>query len=142
MKAIIAAALVFANTCATADSGNTTMSFRTLKSGAYSSMRSEKVQAVVVRDRSQWESVVGGEMPAVDFEKETVVVLFAGMKSTGGWWIEPKGARLDGDVLVIDAPVHGPAAGDIVTQALTYPFAAVAVERRNVENVRWQEMPR
>lgn len=138
MKAIIAAAFLFANTCGMADSGNTTLTLRPLKSGDYAATRPEKQQAVVIHDDAEWKSVVGGDMPLLEVD-ERIIVLFAGMKKTGGWEILPNRAFLAGDVLVIDASLHGPAPGDMTTQALTYPFAVVAVNTRDFKSVRWDE---
>ncbi|HWW62265.1 MAG TPA: protease complex subunit PrcB family protein [Thermoanaerobaculia bacterium] len=114
---------------------NTTVTLRTLKSGSATLPRS--VGAVVIHDANEWSSLVGGDMPAVE-TNETLIGLFAGEKPTGGWAIEPNRAFREGDVLVIDAPLRGPAAGDMVTQALTYPYAVIAVNTRDFKSVRWE----
>ncbi len=134
MKAIIAAAFLFANTCGMADSGNTTLTLRTLKTG--NARLPHAAGAVAVSNEIEWTSLVGGDMP-IFVTNESLIVLFAGEKPTGGYEVVPNAAFLDGDVLVIDADVHGPAKGDMVTQALTYPFAAVAVNTRDFKSVRW-----
>jgi hypothetical protein len=67
------------------------------------------------------------------------VFLFAGMHNTGGYSVEARGATLEGDVLVIDAVVHGPPPGAITTQVITYPFAVISVTPRGFRSVRWHE---
>jgi len=90
--------------------------------------------------RTEWARVVGtAELPAVDFETESVVFLLAGERNTGGYSIEPHGATVEGDMLVIDATVRSPGARAIVTQAITSPYAVVAVKARGVREVRWAE---
>lgn len=87
-----------------------------------------------------WKNQVGtGEAPQVDFSKEAVVFLFAGMRNTGGYSIEARGATVEGDVLVIDAVVNGPPPGAITTQVITYPYAVISVTPRGFRSVRWHE---
>jgi hypothetical protein len=78
-----------------------------------------------------------GEAPAVDFETETVVFLFGGQRSTGGYSVDVRGVTMEGDTLVIDGSVQGPPPGAITTQALTSPYAVLAVKSRAIRNVRW-----
>lgn len=90
--------------------------------------------------RSTWSKRVGaGEIPRVDFSKEAAVFVFGGMRNTGGYSVDVRGATLDGDALVLDAVVNGPPPGAIVTQVITYPFAVVAVTPRAFRSVRWHE---
>jgi len=90
--------------------------------------------------RSTWSARVGAEEPPpVDFSKEAVVFVFAGMRNTGGYSVDVRGAKVEGDTLVLDAVVQGPPAGAIVTQVITYPYAVVAVTPRAFRSVRWHE---
>jgi hypothetical protein len=124
-----------AGTAAAADPG-----FRTVGNAAYAA-RTER-GAVVATDeaayRNAWDSMIGtGEAPAIDFAAETAVFLFGGQRSTGGYSVEVRGVTLDGDTLVIDGGVKAPPPGSITTQALTSPYAVIAVESRAIRNVRW-----
>lgn len=118
------------------------MNIRTLASGAYAEAAPAKPAALLIGSeqayRNLWSSSVGNvQAPPVDFEKEIVVLLLAGSKPTGGYVVEPKGVSVDGDTLVVDAAIKAPAAGTIVTQAFTSPWAAIAVTKADVKQVRW-----
>lgn len=120
------------------------MKIRTVESGSYAAAKPKSPEAMLATDDAAyarlWSSIAGGDTrPPVDFAKESVVFLLAGSKPTGGWSIEPRGAMLDGDTLVIDAVIKGPPPGGIVTQAFTSPFAVVAVDTRNAKDVRWAQ---
>lgn len=87
---------------------------------------------------ARWQELIGrGEAPSVDFAKEAAVFLLAGSKPTGGHSIEVRGAYVEGDVLVVDASVKPPPRDAIVTQVITSPYVVVAVDRRDVKEVRW-----
>ncbi len=114
--------------------------FRSVANAAYAS-RTER-GAVVAADeaayRNAWDSMIGaGEAPAIDFTTETAVFLFGGQRSTGGYSVEVRGVTLEGDTLVVDGGVKAPPPGSITTQALTSPYAVLAVESRAIRNVRW-----
>lgn len=115
----------------------------TLARGAYASHQEERTAVLATSAeeyRRLWSQLVrGGEMPAADFEKGVVVFLMAGMRNTGGWSVEPKSVTMDGDTAVITAEVKAPPPDSIVTQALTYPYAVVAVGSRDVKRVRWAQ---
>jgi hypothetical protein len=119
---------------------NTTM--RTLATGAYAAARPESPQAIAITSASDyariWEQTLGGAAPRpeIDFTKESVVLLLAGSKPSGGYSVEPRGARLDSNVLVVDAAIKSPPPDAIVTMALTSPWAAIAVDAK-FETVRW-----
>ncbi|HKR66570.1 MAG TPA: protease complex subunit PrcB family protein, partial [Thermoanaerobaculia bacterium] len=112
--------------------------------GGSSALNAENASAVAAFDdatyREIWKKQVGeGTPPSVDFAKEAVVFLFAGMRNTAGYAIETRGVSLDGDALVVDAVVSGPPRGAMTAQVITYPYAIVAVTPRNFRSVRWHE---
>lgn len=132
--------LAFTLTCATAPGGNVEM--RNLAAGGYAVAQINAKQAVAARDADTyarlWSSLIGeGERPAVDFASESVVFLLAGSRPTGGYSVEARGVALEEKTLVVDAEVKGPPPGSMVTQALTSPYAVVAVKTREFEDVRW-----
>ena len=136
--AILLAALV--STACTNAKGVEAVEMRTVARGSYAV--TEQRQAVLATSdsayREQWQTLIGeGEPPAVDFEKDVVVFLMAGMRNTGGWSVVPASARMEGDTAIIDAKVQGPPPGSIATQAITYPYAVVALDRRDIKKVRW-----
>jgi hypothetical protein len=112
---------------------------RNLSSGAYGA--SEQRGAVAAFDeqtyRARWAELVGeGQPPAVDFSREAVVFVSAGQKSTGGYKVQVRGARVEGETLLLDVVVQGPPAGSMTSQALTAPYAVVAVSGA-FKDVRW-----
>lgn len=138
MKA--AFALLFL-TCATAAGGP--VELRTISRGANAAAKPSQPQAISAADESAyrrlWPSTIGaGEPPAVDFAKESVVFLLAGEKPTGGWSVEARGAVVEGETLVVDAVIHAPPPGAIVTQAFTSPYAVIAVNTKAYKDVRWK----
>lgn len=131
--------LALSNAC-TAAGGNVKPELRTISSGAYSQVTSTSAFAVFDQKTYEvkWNEVIGGgEMPSVDFSKDAVVFLFAGTRSTGGYSIEVRGATVEGEQLIVDAVVHGPPSGSMVTQALTMPYAVVAVSGAKFKDVVW-----
>lgn len=140
-SAVLLAALAFAGTCTTATGG--AVETRTIRNGAYAAAKPDAPRSAAAFDdatyRRLWSSMIGGgEIPAVDFESESVVFLLAGPKPTGGWTIEVQGATLEGETLVVDAAIQAPPPDAIVTQAFTSPFAVVAVKSKSFKDVRWK----
>ncbi|MFZ2490911.1 MAG: protease complex subunit PrcB family protein [Thermoanaerobaculia bacterium] len=120
------------------------MKFRTISEGSYSAVTPASAEAHLALDAAGyarlWDRLIGrGERREIDFEAEVAVFLLAGERNTGGYGIEMKGVSVEGETLVVDAAVTGPAPGMMVTQALTSPWEVVAVERRDVKSVRWGE---
>jgi hypothetical protein len=68
-------------------------------------------------------------LPAVDFEKEMVLAVFAGMKNTGGYGITiEKVATKPGKVYVLYRET-APLPDGMVTMAITYPSHVVVVPK-------------
>ncbi|HYK00802.1 MAG TPA: protease complex subunit PrcB family protein [Thermoanaerobaculia bacterium] len=139
------ATLFVASACAGAgaaatSTGDAAPGFRTVSNAAYAE-RTEPGSVVALDEaayRNAWDSMIGaGEARAIDFTTETAVLLFGGERSTGGYSVEVRGVTLEGDTLVVDGGVQGPPAGSITTQALTSPYAVIAVQSRAIRNVRW-----
>ena len=119
------------------------MNFRMIASGTDAEARDARPRAVVARDsetfQSLWSSLVGGpEIPPVDFSREVAVILLGGEKPTGGYQVAPRAASIRNGALVIDAPVTSPPPDSMTTQALTYPFAVIGVDRREFDRVDWK----
>jgi hypothetical protein len=67
--------------------------------------------------------------PHVDFTWQAAVGVFLGIKPTGGWAVSVTEARLLDGTLYVTAHVTEPAAGTLVTQALTQPYSLVVIPR-------------
>ena len=115
---------------------------RVLTTGGYAAATPESPQAIPVKSadeyRRVWQEQIGsGEPPHADFGTESVVILLAGLKRSGGYSVEPRGVSVDGRTLVVDAIVQSPPAGSMTTQALTSPYAVIAVDTKSFDDVRW-----
>ena len=67
--------------------------------------------------------------PEVDFSKETVLAVTIGMRSTGGHAVAFTGVDYEGDTLVATLRYTSPGPDDMVTMALTAPYAIIAVPK-------------
>jgi hypothetical protein len=114
--------------------------FRELGRGAYSGITEATNR--VIRMEAEWEKlwkrhgalrVPPEPAPAVDFEKEMVVAVFMGQKSTGGYAIEIKRIETTASRLRITVERKEPGPDAIVTQALTAPFHFVAVRKSELK---------
>jgi len=85
-----------------------------------------------------WKREVPGRPDEVGFRSETVIFLLLGVQSTGGYAIEPISVEppVEG-VVRVHARLIQPMGDDVVTQALTAPYAAIAVRARGVTKVEW-----
>ena len=68
---------------------------------------------------------LGAEIP--DSGEGVYLISYWGVKPTGGYSLALESARLEGDRLTIRLTLKEPAPDAIVTQALTYPYAAAVV---------------
>jgi len=87
-----------------------------------------------------WRDATAGIVPApeppdVDFDVEIALLVAAGERPTGGHTVTIEAARLIGDTLHVDTVERSPGRGCMVTQAITYPATAAAVERVDAEVV-------
>jgi hypothetical protein len=104
----------------------------TVGQGAYSGIND--ASELVVRSPTEWDALWKAHaglkpIPAVDFSQELIAAVFLGTRPSGGFGVEILGTRREAAALVIEYRERAPAAGDIVTQALTSPFHIVKVPR-------------
>lgn len=114
--------------------------FRMIATAGYAAR--ETAGELIARDQqtyaAAWREHVGeGEPPAMDFATETAVFLFAGQRPTGGYSVAVNGVSVEGTTLVIDGGVQSPPPGGMTTQALTSPYAVIAVANRSFTSIRW-----
>lgn len=132
------AALAF-NTCTTAKVV-APVEIQTVARGSYALAEDRKAVLATSGDdfRRQWQALIGeGDVPNVDFDEHVAVFLMGGMRNTGGWSVVPASARVEGDTAIVEAKVQGPPPGGITTQAITYPYAVITINNRDVRQVRW-----
>jgi len=144
---VIAAACAIAITAmdSDADDNSDAKSWREIETGTYSGIEEE--QRLVINDPETWKKwwkehtknmhdtsqPDGIKPPAVDFEKETVILATAGMHSTGGHHISFSDVSLEKGALTVVLTFKSPGPEDMVTMALTYPFAIIAVPKHEGE---------
>lgn len=84
------------------------------------------------------EQISDDPAPAVDFRSESVLFLLMGSRSSGGYGVETHAAHLDDKTLVVDATVKQPMSGTVNSQAITAPYAVVAVSARQFTSAEWK----
>ncbi|MGQ9630068.1 MAG: protease complex subunit PrcB family protein [bacterium] len=93
---------------------------------------------LVIKDEEEWKAIwekvatptlPKPEIPKVDFEKNMLIAVFMGQKSTGGYSVEVVGVEYRSDEVVVHIKETSPKPGAIVTQSLTQPFFIVQVPR-------------
>ncbi len=89
---------------------------------------------LVILDRSAYDQLGLSEKFAaqdidVDLDRHSVILLSLGEQPTGGYSTQITALQLKDDTLYVQATAAAPAAGDATTQALTYPYSAVVVEK-------------
>jgi len=123
------------------------LSYATLQKGTYSGVTER--MAVVVTDEQAWQklwqqhasrAVPAPPAPAVDFSKESVLVVYMGEKNSGGYSIEVTGVQKENGKLAVSVRQTSPGPGTMTTMALTQPFHMVRIPKvqagTNV-NVKW-----
>jgi hypothetical protein len=93
------------------------MQFRVIDKGSYGTAESAK--------------------PSIAVEG-SVITLNLGRRMTGGWSVEPIEATGDANLVTVKTKVNRPAAGAMVTQVLTSPYAKIDVGVQP-KKVRWIE---
>jgi hypothetical protein len=144
---IATCALAFNASDSSASEPEADKGWREIDSGTHSAI--EEASQVVIQDATVWdvwwrkhtknmfdsEQPDGIKPPEVDFEKETVIVATLGMRSTGGHSVRFVGVNKEGESLTVTLQSTSPGPDDMVTMALTYPFAIIAVPKHEGEVV-------
>ncbi len=113
-----------------------TMKFQTIDKG-YHSGHTDSAYCVI-NDADEWADVWNQHtqimlpkqpMPEVDFSKTTIIAVFMGEFSTGGYEIEVKEIVDTGPSVVVKVEKTYPGPGCIVTQAFSQPYHIVKVDK-------------
>lgn len=75
-------------------------------------------------------------LPSVAFERETLIAIFQGQQSTGGYAVQARRVVEEGGELYVDVAFTEPAEGAVTTQAVTSPWTLVRVLRSGY-SVAW-----
>lgn len=126
--------------------------YRIVSTGAYgasaSSTEGRRAPWVEVandeqRYRDLWSRHVSPEAPPpVDFARESAIFLLLGPRSTGGYSIEVKGVEISGEEVIVAADLIEPEPGGITTMAFSAPYSVLAVRKRGVSKVDWNNRGR
>ena len=140
--ALLLSAVVACHSSAPAAGAN--VRYRTVATGS-TSLRSEPPRRQIAYTPTQpeyltlWSSLVGeGPAPPIDFERESVLIIFGGQRPTGGYKISPQSITREGEKLVVVAPIVPPAKGSMTIQVLTAPYVVLAIEKVDVTHVNWK----
>ncbi len=95
-----------------------------------------KEETRVIRDRKGLLEVYGYvnrirkpgfSIPKIDFSKETIVAVFMGEKTTGGFSVSIESIKEDKEKLTVQIKETKPSPTDMVTMVITQPFCFVKI---------------
>jgi uncharacterized protein (DUF885 family) len=112
-----------------------TIDFSVLATGYNSGYKGARSIQLIMNE-SDWESAwrlnnrgASGPRPEVNFNTRAVIVVYQGLKTTGGYGISIAEIRREGTTIKVRVNEQSPKPGDVVTEALTSPFVAVSIPR-------------
>lgn len=124
---------------ASADSGavsassSDSLSFESLANGS-SRVKTAGNRTIATQEAfdTLWEEHAGPDKqpPTVDFDKQTVLAIFAGPKKSGGYSIKITTIKLAGKELQVRYHLTEPEKGKFTSQVLTYPSHIVTIDRQ------------
>ena len=143
MRQILSAMAVLASVACQSAVSPDEMTWLAVTNGSQARFQSAEGHAAMAENdaeyRALWSNLIGaGEPPAVDFTRDTAVVLIASQKPSGGYVISVRGVSRSDNALVVDAPVTAPPEGAMTIQVLTTPFIVIAVPRSDAKTVEWK----
>jgi len=110
---------------------NLGIAFEVLKQDAYGGR--EKKSSVVISSQadlaSLYKELGWSNVPMVDFNKNNVVALFMGQKTTGGYSINVRKISVDGDTTTVYVKTTEPEG--MATMALTAPYTITIIPKTN-----------
>lgn len=110
------------------------ITFELLKQEAYGGR--DKESTAIIRSHSQLENLYKElgwkDIPSVDFNKNNVVAVFMGQKSSGGYSISVRKVTVEGNTATVE--VYRSSPEGMATMALTAPYTIVVIPKTdNVE---------
>lgn len=104
------------------------LEFQTLKKGNYSGHTSSGYY--LINNLDEWTEVFEkSPQPEIIFSKTTIIAVFMGQRSTGGFGIEIKEIIDIGFLVIVKVEKTGPGEGCMVPMVLTSPFHVVEVDK-------------
>jgi hypothetical protein len=125
----------------TATPGPATLAVTKLEDGTDSKFTEAKQQ--VLKTKAEFEAFWAKHddvkaAPSVDFDKDMVLAVFVGEKSTGGYTVAITGAVEKGDGIEVTYKVSAPEPGGMNIQVLTYPYVFATIPR-STKTVKFTE---
>jgi len=71
----------------------------------------------------------GFPIPTIDFSKETVIAVFMGEKTSGGYAVSVESVKEEGENIIVQIKEIKPDPKDMVTMVITQPFCFVKINR-------------
>lgn len=111
-----------------------TITFETLAEDFYGGMTDSKF--IVIKDETTLNEIYklinkskspGIKIPIINFEKETVLVLFLGEKTSGGHSISVEQILDENEKLIVKYKVTLPKLGEMVTTVMTQPYYIIKI---------------
>ncbi len=113
-----------------------TITFETLAEDFYGGMTDSKF--IVIKDETTLNEIYklinknkspGIKIPIINFEKETVLVLFLGEKSSGGHSISVEQILDENEKVTVKYKVTLPKLGEMVTTVMTQPYCIIKIPK-------------
>ena len=106
----------------------------------------EDAMQVAARTPEEWSALWkkhagDAALPKVDFGSRTVVAVFMGTKSSGGYGVEITGTRQEKGVTVVEYRERRPKAGQVAAMVITTP-AHIAVIPKVTGEIRFEKVER
>ncbi len=111
-----------------------TITFETLAEDFYGGMTDSKF--IVIKEETTLNEIYklinkskspGIKIPIINFEKETVLVLFLGEKSSGGYSISVEQILDENEKVTVKYKVTLPKLGEMVTTVMTQPYCIIKI---------------
>lgn len=111
-----------------------TITFETLAEDFYGGMTDSKF--IVIKEETTLNEIYklinkskspGIKIPIINFEKETVLVLFLGEKSSGGHSISVEQILDENEKVTVKYKVTLPKLGEMVTTIMTHPYCIIKI---------------
>ena len=124
------------------DNKYTQVSFETLVENQTGGYVKEEIR--VISDRKSLLEVYGYvnrirkpgfSIPSIDFSKETVIAVFMGEKTSGGYAVSVESVKEEGEQVIVQIKEIKPDTKEMVTMAITQPFCFVKINKVGKEFV-------
>ena len=118
----------------------TAVAMSEIQSGTYSGY--DDPQQIVITTQEEWAKTwekinqhksPAPEMPKVDFNTQSVVAVFLGMKGSGGFGIRIAETKMSGEILNVKVVQSKPGQDCMTTSALTQPYHLIVVDKAAIQ---------